>query len=265
MDKGSFLHNSIHNILTGTRNILLIICINPSVLNEFSFQGRGSSLTLRITHVQYTKAHQRLAAVIGGCGKVTPYTDIANIEWGKYGQWSPTEGLEANLEAAYTFSCTETPAEAALNPYANWYCDFYVSLDEDLGANQIFLGGNYGSFGWVGFHNGDLTLTANTEIGLLEGVTTNPWTYLDVANYVGTFICGVGDVDDALADATFTVKLRLTNPDNASEYYDIETINYTFTKVVNSGDELQDAVNNGIQNIELGGDIDLGNGDFIIP
>ena len=159
---------------------------------------------------------------------VTEYTDTADIKWGNYGQWSPTEGLEANLESAYVFSCKETAAEAALNPYANWYCDFYVSLNKDLGANQIFLGGNYGSFGWVGFHNGDLTLEANTEIGLLEGVTTNPWTYLDVANYVGTFICGVGDVDNALTGATFTVKLRLTNPENSAEFYDIETINYTF-------------------------------------
>ena len=191
---------------------------------------------------------------------VTEYEDIENIEWGNYGQWSPTEGLEAKLDAAYTFQCQETASEAALNPYANWYCDFYVMLDRDLGANEIFLGGNYGSFGWVGFHNGDLTLEANTEIGLLESVTTNPWTYLDVANYVGTFICGVGDVDGALNGATFTVKLRLTNPENTAEYYDISTINYTFTTVVNSGEEIQDAINNGDTNITLGGDIDLSEG-----
>lgn len=196
---------------------------------------------------------------------VTPYTDTADIKWGQYGQWSPTEGLEANLEAAYTFSCAETAAEAALNPYANWYCDFYVMLDKDLGENEIFLGGNYGSFGWIGFHNGDLTVPANNEIGLLEGVTTNPWTYLDVANYVGTFICGVGDVDNALNGAKFTVMLRLTNPENPNEFYNIQTIEHTFTTIVNSADELQDAVNNGDSNITLGGDIDLGNGGLIIP
>ena len=168
------------------------------------------------------------------------------------------------MESAYTFQCEETAAEAALNPYANWYCDFYVMLDKDLGENQIFLGGNYGSFGWVGFHNGELKLPANTEIGLLESVTTNPWTYLDVASYVGTFICGVGDVDNALNGATFTVMLRLTNPENPNEYYNIHTEKYTFTTVVNSGDELQDAINNGDTNISLGGDIDLSQG-IIIP
>lgn len=159
---------------------------------------------------------------------VAPYTPAEAIVWGNYGAWSPTEGLEANLDAIYKFACTETLDEAKANPYANWNCDFYVKLDRDLGANEIFLGGNYGSFGWVGFHNGDLTLEANTELGLLESVTTNPWTYVDVVQNVGEFICGVGNVGDSLQGATFTVMLRLTNPDNAAEFYNVATINYTF-------------------------------------
>ena len=152
-----------------------------------------------------------------------------DLPWGSYGQWSPAAGLDSKLEAAYTFSCTETAADVAANsPYANWYCDFYVMLDKDLGENEIFLGGNYGIFGWVGFHNGDLTLPANTEIGLLESVTVNPWTYLDVVENVGEFICGVGDVNNALEGATFTVMLRLTNPDNAEDVINVATIKYTF-------------------------------------
>ena len=160
--------------------------------------------------------------------KVTPYTETESIKWGNYGQWSPTEGLEANLEAAYTFTCVETGTEAAQNKYADWHCDFYVSLDRDLGENQIFLGGNYGSFGWIGFHNGDVTLKANEELPLLGSVTQNPWTYQMIAEYVGEFICGVGDVDDALTGATFTVMLRLTNPENADEFYNVAKITYTF-------------------------------------
>ena len=160
--------------------------------------------------------------------KVEAYTIPSTITWGSYGQWSPTAGLEANLESAYVFECAQTLAEAKNSPYANWYCDFYVKLDRDLGQNQIFLGGNYGTFGWVGFHNGSVTLKANEEIGLLKSVTTNPWTYVDVVSNVGTFICGVGDVNNALSGATFTVMLRLTNPNNANEYVNIETINYTF-------------------------------------
>ena len=161
---------------------------------------------------------------------VTPEPEFVNtdLEWGSYGQWSPTEGLDNQLEAAYKFQCAETAEQAAENAYANWYCDFYVMLDKDLGENQIFLGGNYGSFGWIGFHNREFTLEANTEVGLLESVTSNPWTYADVATWVGTFICGVGDVNNQLSGATFTVMLRLTNPQDSSDYFNVSTIEYKF-------------------------------------
>lgn len=159
---------------------------------------------------------------------VTPYTPAEEIVWGNYGQWSPTEGLEANLDAIYKFACTETLEEAEANPYANWECDFFVKLDRDLAANEIFLGGNYGDFGWVGFHNGDMTLEANTEIALLGSVTNNPWTYVDVVQFVGEFVCGVGNVGNSLEGATFTVTLRLTNPEDASQFYNVASIDYVF-------------------------------------
>ena len=158
---------------------------------------------------------------------VTPYDIPETIEWGKYGQWSPTTGLEANLDAAFKFACPDLTDDVKA-AYNYWYCDFYVSLDRDLGENQIFLGGNYGSFGWVGFHNNEVILPANEEIGLLESVTTNPWTYADVERFVGEFVCGVGDVDGALEGATFTVKLRLTNPADSSDYIDVNVVKYTF-------------------------------------
>ena len=47
-------------------------------------------------------------------------------------------------------------------------------------------------------------------------------------SFVGEFTCGVGDVDDALSGATFTVMLRLTNPQDSSEFYNVATVNYTF-------------------------------------
>lgn len=157
----------------------------------------------------------------------TEYENV-DLPWGNYGQWSPTEGLDSQLEAAYTFKCADTPAQAEASPYAKWYCDFYVMLNKPLGENEIFLGGKYGDFGWIGFHNGDLTLDANTEIPLLGSVTTNPWTYEAIASFVGEFICGVGDVDDALSGAKFTVMLRLTNPEDETEFYNVATIEHTF-------------------------------------
>lgn len=152
------------------------------------------------------------------------------LDWESYGQWSPdfTVDAEPKLEAVYVFTAPHTKDNVDNSIYADWECDFFVKLDRDLAANQIFLGGNYGDFGWVGFHNGDVTLDANTEIPLLGSVASNAWTYADVVKFVETFICGVGDVDDALAGATFTVTLRLTNPDNSNITHDAAVITYTF-------------------------------------
>lgn len=157
------------------------------------------------------------------------YVGEGKVQWGSYGQWSPTAGLEDDLEAAFIFKCPDDLSKDVRKAFEYWYCDFYLSLDRDLGENQIFLGGYYESFGaYVGFHNGDVTLKAGEELALLGSVTTNPWTYKDVESNVGNFMCGVGDVADALEGATFTVKLRLTNPENEAEYYDVNVVTYTF-------------------------------------
>ena len=167
------------------------------------------------------------------------YVNNSEIEWQSYGQWSPTAGIEANLDACYKFIAPHTADEVENSEYKDWWVDFVLSLDTELGAdgktNEIFLGGNYGSWGWVGFHSGDLQLDANTEVPVLASASgrsddrESGWTYEDIVKYVGEFTCGVGNVDGSLAGATITVTLRLTNPDNLSEHYDVNTVTYTFT------------------------------------
>ena len=161
-----------------------------------------------------------------------PSYENVSIEWNNVGGYYPDYTIDSNpqLEAAFTFKSKDTVETVANNPYKDWICDYYVSLDRDLDANQILLGGNYGGFLWVGFHNGDVTLPAGKEIALLGSVTQNMdyWTYQRIVESVNTFICGVGDVDNALNGATFTVHLRITNPNDSTESYNVNTVKYTF-------------------------------------
>ncbi len=208
------------------------------------------------------------------------YSEDPEVVWGGLGGFAPDYTVDADpkLEAAYEFICDHTGDEAAASDYANWYCDFFVKLDGDLGANQIFLGGNYGDFGWIGFHNGDMTLGANTYVPLLS-LVGNPWTYTSVATYVGDFVCGVGDVNDALAGQTFTVELRLIDPDKvdtddpewwsqekltADKYIVVNSTTHTFVEgeYVTNAEDLQNALDNAEDGdtIVLGGDIDLTEG-----
>ena len=175
-------------------------------------------------------------AILEACPE---YVNNSEIEWQSYGQWSPTAGLEANLDACYKFIAPHDAESVESSEYKTWWVDFVLSLDAPLGAdgktNEIFLGGNYGSWGWVGFHSGDLQLDPNTEVPVLASASgrsddrISGWTYEDIVKYVGEFTCGVGNVDGSLEGATITVTLRLTNPDNLSEHYDVNTVTYTFT------------------------------------
>lgn len=90
----------------------------------------------------------------------------------------------------------------------------------------------YGTWGWIGFNNpADTPIAANTKVPLL-GSVANPWQYRDIVSGVDTFLCGVarakGSDMNHMKGATFSVELRLTNPDNENEYYSISVVNYTF-------------------------------------
>ncbi len=152
-----------------------------------------------------------------------------DLDWAEFSGYCPDPSVDPDpmLEAAYIFAADDDADEAAASPFANWFCDFYVSLNTDLGKNQIFLGGNYGEFGWIGFHNGDLTVEANTFVPLLGSVGMQ-WMYKDIAAIVGEFACGVSDVDGALSGATFTVQLRLINPNDASDIRIVHEVQHTF-------------------------------------
>lgn len=152
------------------------------------------------------------------------------IAWGSFGQWSPSDPAQ-QLEAAFKFTAPHNSETVEYSTYKNWYCDFYVKMDQYVPDGALFLGGNYGSFGWVGFENKGMPVEANVEVPLLGSVTSSPWTYEDVASFVGEFICGVARANghgDELSGATFTVMLRLTNPDNEAEFYNVNTVTYTF-------------------------------------
>lgn len=164
-----------------------------------------------------------------------------NIEWSSFGDFSPSNE-EQQLEAAYVFNTPHTSETVSESKYKDWLCDFYVSVDKDVPDGAIFLAGNYGTYGWVGFENNGLPVSAGQEVPLLGTAiggntdgTTN-WTYEQIVDFVSTFTCGVarthGTDMNTLAGATFTVKLCLINPET-NERTAVNTINYTFAESTN--------------------------------
>lgn len=179
-----------------------------------------------------TVAPEAVQAVVT---KLPEMVGVAKNDWATYDILQPNYNVDAKpaLEAAYKFALP-TNYEDTLGQYGDWACDFYVSLDRDLSANQIFLAGSYDLYAngaWVGFHNGDYTLKAGNKVGLMAtflGTDKPAWTYEMVADLVGEFRCGVGDVNNALSGATFTVELLLIDPKNENNTIVAAVEKYTF-------------------------------------
>ena len=162
------------------------------------------------------------------------------IEWGNVGGMYPGNP-EQQLDVIYKFTAPHSSETVGESGYADWHCDYYVMLASDsldvLPEGYITLGGNYGTWGWVGFDNPKVD--TNTWIPLLGSVTENPWTYEMVVDFVEEFICGVGktdNVDTELNGAKFIVQLRLTNPDDSTDFHVCAEIEYEFPTVVTTGD-----------------------------
>ena len=200
-------------------------------------------------------------------------------EWKSFGPFGPIG--EQDLDSVYKFAAPHDGDTVKDSKYKEWECDYYVMLKSDkltsLPEGSIALGGNYGSYGWVGFFNPEVE--TNVEIPLLGSVVEIPWTYEGVVGFVGQFLCGVGvnpESETDLSDAEFVVMLRLTNPET-KEFVNVNTVTYNFASKT-STIETDNTVFTPVYTVEdffkviaegknpvLMNDIDLSNGGIVIP
>ena len=137
-------------------------------------------------------------------------------------------------EAAFDLSTEETPAEIADKNYKDWTVDLVLTFNDAVNAEDVYLFGNYGSYGWLGK---DLTpaytgtLAAGTEIEIIgkwlnaidSSVGTIPYSY--VVSSVQNFASAIY-VKDAAAGLEATVNLVMT--DGEGNEYVIDTFTYSF-------------------------------------
>jgi len=135
------------------------------------------------------------------------------------------------LEKAYQYKAPHTYEDVEDSGYADWYCDYEVSIDRDIEAGSIFLAGNYGRYGWVGFENPE-AVAAGVKTKLISSVlsASTPWTYAEVVGLVQTFNCGVAQANGSTEDltgATFTVELCVYHPTTGDRFV-VNTTTHTF-------------------------------------
>ena len=176
-----------------------------------------------------------------------PQSTLVEVEKkDEYVDWMISEGEYAGiiklvapetLDAFYSFKTNDTPEAASANKYADWKCDFFVKVSEDIPAESIILGGYYEQFGGAVAFTNLVEVEGDTWIPLLL-LVSNGWTYEEIATGVGEFICGVKDVDSNYLknnNIKFTVQLRLIDPEfndalnlQPEEYIVINEVVYDF-------------------------------------
>ncbi len=138
--------------------------------------------------------------------------------------------VNLNLAVSYTFKAGEEPS----TNYHNWIADFYVTyiVPENAGAHDLVLAGSYPNY-----ENGKWFSLKNTSgqsieaLPLLYAMSGGNWQfeYSQIRDAVGTFNCGVEDAPGGANEgAELRVELRLTNPEDGTDFVVIGVYNYTF-------------------------------------
>ncbi len=141
-------------------------------------------------------------------------------------------------DAEFEFESTQTDAEIEGRRYADWDVDFVLSFNQEVNKNQIYLLGQYGTYGWIGDKIAESgTLAADEEFSIvhtwLAGVlekSSFALTYSDIVKFVRDFKCAIYA---PYAQPGLTATLKLVMTDNVTgETHVRSVITHTFEKYI---------------------------------
>ncbi len=132
---------------------------------------------------------------------------------------SLTEGAtDRPLDIVMNFLANDDgKAEANESGFADWKCDFYLTFsdmaDDSLVANECYLAGNYGGFGWIVIPADGTEIDNNATLPVVAAYDANI-TYRQVCETVKKFTAAIHVADavmDANPDLKITLSLKMTN------------------------------------------------------
>ena len=165
--------------------------------------------------------------------------------------------IDRPLEIVMNFKTNETTEEARPNGFLPWKVDFNLKFtglkDGKITADNCYLAGNYGSFGWIVIPTDGLELEEGVSYPVVAAYDTNI-TYKQICDSVKNFTAAI-HVDQAILDANpdFKVELSLvmTNPEDENEKLVIgEPAVYTAADLKNEKETTLDTKASYVRNIK---------------
>ncbi len=187
---------------------------NQTVTNDSYYATRNEDGTL--TDLVSTKVVLPNAEV----SVLEPIT----LEAGSYMTWPSGETtIDRPLEIVMNFKANDTLEECLAGGFSNWLVDFnlkFTGLENgSITADNCYLAGNYGTFGWIVIPADGMVLEDGVTYPVVAAYDAT-LKYKDICESVKDFTAAI-HVDQAILDANpnFKVELSLvmTNPNDADD------------------------------------------------
>ena len=164
-------------------------------------------------------------------------------------------GDTADLEAEFSFKANDvTPEQMAY--YGDWLCDYEIEFIDAFEAGSFGLYGEIAAFDLARGFVWPTAVQAGDKLMLLGDTLGYTRTYQVVKEEIGTFLCGVINLDATNAGKQIAVRLKMWDPEAAegTEPAKIAEVVYTFKAIYTIGLSSQDTQGNTIGNAVGGGD-----------
>ena len=137
------------------------------------------------------------------------------------------ENVERPLQIVMNFKAKDTLDQAKASGYGKYKCDFYLMFtglaNEMITADDCYLAGNYGTFGWIVIPADGLELEEDIEYPVVSAYDAN-LTYEDICGSVKNFTAAIYVASHILAenpDFKVQLALKMTNPNDENDVYTV--------------------------------------------
>ena len=139
------------------------------------------------------------------------------------------ETVERPLQIVMNFKAKDSAEQAVASGYGKYKCDFYLTFSGlttgRITADDCYLAGNYGTFGWIVIPADGMELEAGIEYPVVSAYDAN-LTYNDICSSVKDFTAAIYVAPKILEENPgfkVALALKMTNPDNADDVYTVGT------------------------------------------
>lgn len=237
--------------------LLLAMILSIVSISIFAEVSSGTEATPSGTSTEANGSVDKPNATVSVLNPITLTPEKHN-----YMVWpSGDDTVDRPLQIVMNFKALETQEEAAAGPFADYACDFFLEFEGlaegSIIADDCYLAGNYGNFGWIVIPTDGLELEEGTSYPVVAAYDAYLKYAQDICGFVKDFTAAI-HVSDAILennpDFKVTLSLRMTNPEDDTWFTVGEPATFSVESLT-SGNDYAEVDGDLNHNAQVGGEI----------